>query len=92
VLVGSGRARTRSSRARPEAPGCAVREAVEAGDLDQARLDSYRRLQHEMEVLERRKDTAADRKFFKKQGALAALAGRRSRCRHVGRSTPISRA
>jgi ribosome biogenesis GTPase len=51
-------------------PGCAVREAVEAGDLDEPRLDSYRRLQHEMEVLERRKDTVADRKFFKKQGAL----------------------
>lgn len=51
-------------------PGCAVLEAVETGELERSRLESYRSLQHEVEVLERRKDTAADRDFFRKQGKL----------------------
>lgn len=51
-------------------PGCAVRAAVEAGELDPSRLESYRTLQHEMAVLERRKDAVADREHFRKQGKL----------------------
>jgi len=51
-------------------PGCAVREAVESGKLESSRLENYRALEHEMEVLERRKSTADNRKFFKKQGKL----------------------
>ena len=50
-------------------PGCAVQAAIESGTLDAARMESYRALQHELNVLARRKDVAADRKFFKKQGA-----------------------
>jgi ribosome biogenesis GTPase len=51
-------------------PGCAVQAAIEAGDLDPSRLESYRTLRHEMAVLERRKDVVADRDHFRKQGKL----------------------
>jgi ribosome biogenesis GTPase len=37
-------------------PGCAVRRAVEAGDIDPRRLDSFLRLRREAENLERRRD------------------------------------
>ncbi|MCB2213379.1 ribosome small subunit-dependent GTPase A [bacterium] len=37
-------------------PGCAVIEAVEHGELDPARLDSYRKLQKEAAYMERRDD------------------------------------
>ena len=37
-------------------PGCAVQEAISAGELDGERLASYRRLQREQERLEARED------------------------------------
>lgn len=37
-------------------PGCAVSEAIETGELDAARLDSYRRLQRETEWIASRND------------------------------------
>ena len=37
-------------------PGCAVVEAVETGEIDGKRLESYHRLQHEAEDLEQRLD------------------------------------
>ncbi len=37
-------------------PGCAVHRAVEAGDIDPRRLDSFVRLRREAENLERRRD------------------------------------
>jgi ribosome biogenesis GTPase len=37
-------------------PGCAVQEAISAGELDAERLASYRRLQREQERLEARED------------------------------------
>jgi ribosome biogenesis GTPase len=40
-------------------PGCAVKAAVEAGDLDAGRLDGYLGLQRERESLERLKDERA---------------------------------
>jgi ribosome biogenesis GTPase / thiamine phosphate phosphatase len=40
-------------------PGCAVRAAVEAGDLDPARLESLHKLQRELAWLDRRQDQAA---------------------------------
>jgi ribosome biogenesis GTPase len=43
-------------------PGCAVREAIEAGTLDPARLAAYRELAREIEALDRRRDEAAARK------------------------------
>ncbi|MCA9619651.1 MAG: ribosome small subunit-dependent GTPase A [Myxococcales bacterium] len=42
-------------------PGCALRAAVARGELDGARLDSYHRLQHEGEVMDRRRDRARQR-------------------------------
>jgi len=40
-------------------PGCAVREAVDAGRLDPARFESYRKLVAEVRSVERRSDPAA---------------------------------
>ncbi len=40
-------------------PGCAVREAVERGDLDPARLANLHKLQDELAWLERRQDQSA---------------------------------
>ncbi len=51
-------------------PGCAVTAAVEAGELETARLESLRGLEREVEALERRRDVAADRAFGRRQGAL----------------------
>jgi ribosome biogenesis GTPase len=48
-------------------PGCAVRAAVESGTLGGRRLESYRKLQRELDSLELRQDErarrAADRRF-----------------------------
>jgi ribosome biogenesis GTPase len=40
-------------------PGCAVRAALEQGELDSARFQSYRKLQRELERLDRRLDGRA---------------------------------
>jgi ribosome biogenesis GTPase len=40
-------------------PGCAVREALEAGVLDPGRWKSYRKLQRELAMLDRREDPVA---------------------------------
>lgn len=40
-------------------PGCAVRAAVEAGDLAEERVESWRKLRREVEYLERRGDPVA---------------------------------
>ncbi len=42
-------------------PGCAVREAVEAGELDAERFANYLKLQSDLEVETRRDDPAAAR-------------------------------
>lgn len=62
-------------------PGCAVLEAIDEGRLDVARLDSLRRLQRELEHLERRQDVAAQRRRGRKFGAMykAAIAQKKSR-------------
>jgi len=41
-------------------PGCAVRAAVESGDLAAERLESWRKLRREVEFLERRGDPVAE--------------------------------
>ena len=51
-------------------PGCAVQEAIERGDLEASRLANYHALHQELKALVRRKDVAADRQFFRKQGKL----------------------
>ena len=40
-------------------PGCAVKEAIENGDLDAGRLKSYKKLQRELESLAVRRDQRA---------------------------------
>lgn len=51
-------------------PGCAVRRAVDAGELDASRLDNYQSLQRELAALERRKDQLAQRRFERQRGKL----------------------
>lgn len=58
-------------------PGCAVQDAIEAGDCDAARLESYRKLQRELAYLERRNNAALEsaearkwRKIHKQQKRL----------------------
>lgn len=41
-------------------PGCAVREAVDAGTLDPVRLESYRKLERELAAAARRTDARAE--------------------------------
>ena len=53
----AGRCRFRDCRHLDE-PGCAVREAVEAGGLAQERLDSYRELAAEIESVRARREEA----------------------------------
>jgi ribosome biogenesis GTPase len=51
-------------------PRCAVQAAIAAGSLDPARLDNYRKLQRELQFLERRRDAAAqaeEKKIWKQQ-------------------------
>lgn len=47
-------------------PGCAVVAAVESGELDPDRLDSYQRLAAEAEASERRRDVAQQRAWERK--------------------------
>ncbi len=47
-------------------PGCAVLAAVDAGDLEPGRLDSYRKLQRELQYLEIRQNEGAERAERKK--------------------------
>ncbi|THB63519.1 MAG: ribosome small subunit-dependent GTPase A [Desulfovibrio sp.] len=42
-------------------PGCAVLNAVESGDIEQDRFDSYNKMKREMEFLESRRNKSADR-------------------------------
>jgi len=49
-------------------PGCAVREAVEAGAVDEARWRSYLKLRRELRYLESKKDEKSRRQTEKKAG------------------------
>jgi len=40
-------------------PGCSVREAIDSGDLNPARLESYRKLQNELNYLASREESSA---------------------------------
>ncbi len=51
-------------------PDCAVQEAIRRGDLDPARLESWRRLEHEAAALELRKDARARRQRDRELGKL----------------------
>jgi ribosome biogenesis GTPase len=58
ITLLAARCRFRDCRHDSE-PGCAVREAIENGTLDEARLRSYWRLQREIRHLETRRDQKA---------------------------------
>lgn len=67
-------------------PGCAVRGAVEAGELPQRRLESYRKLQRENQYIVAKTDArlrAEIRKEWKRRGAAgkAAMEAKRGRFR-----------
>jgi len=49
-------------------PGCAVRAAIEQGALDQARYDSYLKLQREFAHLERRRDQKQASRELREKG------------------------
>jgi ribosome biogenesis GTPase len=68
-------------------PGCAVKAAAEAGTLDSERLESYRKLRHEQDAIEKLRDERAliERKREGKQGAKAARALYKSRDRGTQR-------
>jgi ribosome biogenesis GTPase len=51
-------------------PGCAVLEAVEAGELDAARVQSWRSLQAEVEARQAMRDPAARRRAGKRMGKM----------------------
>ena len=51
-------------------PGCRVHQAVEEGRLEAARVESWRRLQQEIQRLERKRDVATTRRLDRAQGLL----------------------
>ncbi|MEE9442969.1 MAG: ribosome small subunit-dependent GTPase A [candidate division Zixibacteria bacterium] len=48
-------------------PGCAVRNAISSGELDESRFNSYLKLQKELAHLERRKDVKAQRQLYRER-------------------------
>lgn len=57
-------------------PGCAVRRAQEAGELEQGRLENYLRLRGEAEGEQRRRDPAASKREGRRMAAMVAEARR----------------
>ena len=55
IALLAGSCRFRDCRHQGE-PGCAVASAVEAGELEQARLHNYEKLQRELAHLDRKRD------------------------------------
>ncbi len=63
-------------------PGCAVRAAIDSGELDSERIESHRKLQREAEFEARRGNRAAEseaRKQWKKVGSQARVHMKRKR-------------
>ena len=57
-------------------PGCAVRSAIERGELDVSRLESRRKLERELKSIERRMNIAAARAESRRMGKLYRDAGK----------------
>jgi ribosome biogenesis GTPase len=57
-------------------PGCAVRAAVEAGELTEDRLESWRSLEREATSADRRADPRAQRAWSKSMGRMGREAMR----------------
>lgn len=67
-------------------PGCAVRSAIDAGELPGARLESRRKLERELHALERR-TTSASRAAARRSGRLVKHAARDAVARKRGSSS-----
>ncbi len=65
-------------------PGCAVRAAIEDGELAAGRLDSHRKLERELRSLELRNDVAAARAESRRFGRMIREVAKRSSARMDG--------
>jgi ribosome biogenesis GTPase len=68
-------------------PGCAIRAAIEVGDLDPARLAAWRKLEREARHLERRVDALARAEERRKWKVISKSVGRHMDAKY-GRSQP----
>lgn len=62
-------------------PGCAVLEAIDAGELDEGRLKSYRKLERELHRLAIRQDKAAQAQAARKWKKLSVTYRQRTKAR-----------
>jgi ribosome biogenesis GTPase len=62
-------------------PGCSVLAAIESGELEQSRLDSYRKLQRELAALERKRNKRLASAESKKWRSLQREGRQRARLR-----------
>jgi ribosome biogenesis GTPase len=60
-------------------PGCAVREAIDSGDLAERRWNSYLKMQRELAALARRADVAAQRAYYREWHQKVVTAGKSQR-------------
>ena len=63
-------------------PGCAVQEAIDAGALDEERLDGFRKLERELAFLERRGDPRAQAEERRRWRAVSRDSRQRQRQEH----------
>jgi ribosome biogenesis GTPase / thiamine phosphate phosphatase len=83
IVTFSARCRFRDCRHDTE-PGCAVKEAVRAGAIATVRLENYRKLEHEAEANERRRDARLrrqDERAFSRLANEATRLRRQKECR-----------
>jgi len=62
-------------------PGCAVLAAIDSGELPRQRLDSWRKLQRELQATAIRKDAQLYREEARRWGRFVREAGKRGRRR-----------
>ncbi len=60
-------------------PGCAVREAIDSGNLPERRWNSYLKMQRELAALARRSDVAAQRAYHREWHQKVVAAGKSQR-------------
>lgn len=66
-------------------PGCAVREALESGELDASRFENYLKLRRELDYLARRQDQFAQRQEKNRWKKLSKQAEERSKSKRNGK-------
>jgi ribosome biogenesis GTPase len=84
VAALSARCRFRDCRHDTE-PGCAVKEAVRSGAITAERLEHYRKLEHEAEASERRRDARLRRQDERALGKLCKATTHLQRLKNEGR-------